>query len=54
MNRFLVVGVYLLLTAASAGVVSAASSDERDCVAAGGMYTFSKGDATCTFQGQAR
>jgi hypothetical protein len=47
MKQLLAIGVCLFFFAAMAGVASAASPAERDCVAAGGIYSFSKGDATC-------
>jgi hypothetical protein len=49
MKQLLAIGVSLFLMGALAGVASAASPAERDCALAGGTYTFSKGDATCTF-----
>jgi hypothetical protein len=49
MKQLLAIGVSLLLIAAFVSVASAASPAERACVEAGGTYTFSKGDATCTF-----
>jgi hypothetical protein len=52
MKRLLVAAVYLLLMAASAGVASAESPAQQGCEAAGGVFTFSNGDPTCTFRDQ--
>jgi hypothetical protein len=52
MKRLLVLGVYLLLMGASAGVVWAESPAQQGCEASGGVFTSSNGDPTCTFTDQ--